>query len=278
MAQTVEEFVEAEVMPTRSTSSRRRTGRSRSTLDPPRAASSDCSASAFLSEYGGLDLDKVSGARSCRSVSRARASLGAAYGAQANLAIDSDRPVRHRRAEGRSTCRAWSSGETHRRLCARASRARAPTRLPRRTRARSRPDGSWVLNGEKMWITNGGFADVFIVFAQADGDQFTAFIVERAFGVVSGNEEHKMGLHGSSTTPILLQDVQGAGGQRARRDRQGTQGRAEHAELRPLQAGRDVQRRMPRGDRRGGQNTRSSASSSAIRSRISAPSSTSSAR
>ena len=58
-----------------------------------------------------------------------------------------------------------------------------------------------------MWITNGGFADVFIVFAQVDGDQFTAFIVERAFGVKSGNEEHKMGLHGSSTTPILLQEV-----------------------------------------------------------------------
>jgi alkylation response protein AidB-like acyl-CoA dehydrogenase len=58
-----------------------------------------------------------------------------------------------------------------------------------------------------MWITNGGFADVFIIFAQADGDQFTAFIVERAFGLKSGNEEHKMGLHGSSTTPLLLQDV-----------------------------------------------------------------------
>jgi alkylation response protein AidB-like acyl-CoA dehydrogenase len=79
--------------------------------------------------------------------------------------------------------------------------------LAARTRATRQPDGGWVLSGEKMWITNGGFADVFIVFAQVDGDQFTAFIVERAFGLVSGNEEHKMGLHGSSTTPILLQDV-----------------------------------------------------------------------
>src|SRR5205807_9129876 len=72
-------------------------------------------------------------------------------------------------------------------------------------------DGSSVLNGEKMWITNGGFADVFIVFAKvvADtGEHFTAFIVERAFpGVSSGKEEHKMGLHGSSTTPLILQDV-----------------------------------------------------------------------
>ena len=71
--------------------------------------------------------------------------------------------------------------------------------------------GSFVLNGEKTWITNGGFADIFIVFAKVidgGGEHFTAFIVERAFnGVTSGNEEHKMGLHGSSTTPVVLQDV-----------------------------------------------------------------------
>jgi alkylation response protein AidB-like acyl-CoA dehydrogenase len=59
-----------------------------------------------------------------------------------------------------------------------------------------------------MWITNGGFADVFIVFAKVDGEHFSAFIVERAFGgVTSGKEEHKMGLHGSSTTAVILQDV-----------------------------------------------------------------------
>ena len=70
------------------------------------------------------------------------------------------------------------------------------------------PDGSYVLTGEKMWITNGGFADVYIVFAKVDGEQFTAFIVERAWaGVSSGKEEHKLGLHGSSTTPVILQDV-----------------------------------------------------------------------
>jgi alkylation response protein AidB-like acyl-CoA dehydrogenase len=69
-------------------------------------------------------------------------------------------------------------------------------------------DGSFILNGEKMWITNGGFADVFIVFAKVDGEHFSCFIVERAFGgVTSGKEEHKMGLHGSSTTAVILQDV-----------------------------------------------------------------------
>jgi alkylation response protein AidB-like acyl-CoA dehydrogenase len=58
-----------------------------------------------------------------------------------------------------------------------------------------------------MWITNGGFADLFVVFAKVDGEQFTAFLVERAFGVKSGKEEHKMGLNGSSTTPLIFQDV-----------------------------------------------------------------------
>jgi alkylation response protein AidB-like acyl-CoA dehydrogenase len=80
--------------------------------------------------------------------------------------------------------------------------------LGAKTRAARQADGSFVLNGEKMWITNGGFADVYIVFAKVDGEHFTAFIVERAFpGVSNGKEEHKMGLHGSSTTPVILQDV-----------------------------------------------------------------------
>ena len=80
--------------------------------------------------------------------------------------------------------------------------------LAARTKATKQADGSWSLTGEKMWISNGGFADLFIVFAKVDGEQFTAFLVERAFpGVSTGNEEHKMGLHGSSTTPVVLQDA-----------------------------------------------------------------------
>src|SRR5947207_472953 len=79
--------------------------------------------------------------------------------------------------------------------------------LGARTRAARQPDGSFILNGEKMWITNGGFADLFVVFAKVDGDQFTALLVERESGVKSGKEEHKMGLHGSSTTALIFQDV-----------------------------------------------------------------------
>jgi len=81
--------------------------------------------------------------------------------------------------------------------------------LAARTRADLSPDGKhYVLNGQKMWITNGGAADVFIVFAKIDGEKFTAFIVERAFGgLISGAEEHKMGIQGSSTTAIYFDNV-----------------------------------------------------------------------
>jgi len=66
---------------------------------------------------------------------------------------------------------------------------------------------NYILNGEKMWITNAGFADLFIVFAKVDGEKFTAFIVERTFpGFAVGAEEHKMGIRGSSTCPLILND------------------------------------------------------------------------
>jgi alkylation response protein AidB-like acyl-CoA dehydrogenase len=76
------------------------------------------------------------------------------------------------------------------------------------TRAELNAEGThYILNGQKMWITNGGFADVYIVFAKIGGEKFTAFIVERTFpGFKPGNEEHKMGIHGSSTTPIFLEN------------------------------------------------------------------------
>ena len=77
-----------------------------------------------------------------------------------------------------------------------------------RTRAVLSADGKhYLLNGEKMWITNAGFADLFIIFAKVDGEKFTAFIVERGFpGFSVGAEEHKMGIRGSSTCPLILND------------------------------------------------------------------------
>lgn len=81
--------------------------------------------------------------------------------------------------------------------------------LAAKTKAILSDDGKhYVLNGQKMWITNAGFAQVYIVFAQIDGDKFTGFIVERDYeGLTLGNEEHKMGIKGSSTRQVFLSDV-----------------------------------------------------------------------
>ena len=155
--------------------------------------------------YGGVELDKVSSLIVSEHVARS-ASFGATYGAQANLVHPADPDVRHRRPE------AAVPAETGVRRVGRRLRAQRIgvgfRRAGRRARATRQPDGSFTLSGEKMWITNGGFADIVIVFAKVDGEHFSAFIVERAFGgVSSGKEEHKLGLHGSSTRPIILQEV-----------------------------------------------------------------------
>ncbi|MFY8005334.1 MAG: acyl-CoA dehydrogenase family protein, partial [Chitinophagaceae bacterium] len=80
--------------------------------------------------------------------------------------------------------------------------------LSAKTTAKLSADGThYILNGQKCWITNGGFADVYTVFAKIDGDKFTAFIVERGFeGFSQGQEEHKMGIKGSSTVQLYFQD------------------------------------------------------------------------
>jgi alkylation response protein AidB-like acyl-CoA dehydrogenase len=81
--------------------------------------------------------------------------------------------------------------------------------LAARTRADLNPEGThYILNGQKMWITNGGAADIFTVFAKIGGEKFTAFLVERSFpGVSSGAEEKKMGIKGSSTTAVYFENV-----------------------------------------------------------------------
>jgi alkylation response protein AidB-like acyl-CoA dehydrogenase len=80
--------------------------------------------------------------------------------------------------------------------------------LAARTRADLSEDGThYILNGQKMWITNGGAADLFTVFAKVGGEKFTAFLVERGFGVKIGAEEQKMGIKGSSTTALFFDNV-----------------------------------------------------------------------
>jgi len=155
--------------------------------------------------YGGVELDKVTSTIVSEGMAQS-ASFGAAFGAQANLTI-LPLSLFGTEAQKRKYLPKLLSGELIGAYCLSESGSGSDA-LGAKTRAMRQSDGSFVLNGEKMWITNGGFADVFIVFAQVDGEHFSAFIVERAFaGVTSGKEEHKMGLHGSSTTAVILQDV-----------------------------------------------------------------------
>ena len=156
-------------------------------------------------ELGGIGLDKVSSVIVGEAVGRV-ASFATTFGAQTGLAITPllcfgtpEQKARYvPKLVSGELIGAYALSESGAGSDALGAKARA-TRLP---------DGSFSLNGEKMWITNGGFADLFIVFAKVDGEAFTAFIVERAFpGVSNGKEEHKLGLHGSSTTPLILQDA-----------------------------------------------------------------------
>ena len=155
--------------------------------------------------YGGVDLDKIATLVVSEEIAK-HASFGATFGAQANLTI---LPIFMfgTVAQKQRYLPGLIAGDVVGAYCLSESGAGSDA-LGAKTRAMKQADGSFVLSGEKMWITNGGFADVYIVFAKVDGEHFTAFIVERQWaGVSSGKEEHKLGLHASSTTPVILQDV-----------------------------------------------------------------------
>jgi alkylation response protein AidB-like acyl-CoA dehydrogenase len=203
MAQTTTEFVDAEVLPVLDRLEQKDWALNRSLLR--RCGELGLLGIAVPEAYGGLDLDKASSLAVVERIGPS-ASFATTFGGQANLTILPlvlfGTPAQKEKYLPRLV-----SGEIVGAYALSESGSGSDA-LAAKTRAVKQPDGSWLLNGEKMWISNGGFADVFIVFAKVDGEQFTAFIVERAFGgVSSGNEEHKMGLHGSSTTPILLQDA-----------------------------------------------------------------------
>ncbi len=113
-----------------------------------------------------------------------------------------------------------------------------------RTRAVLSPDGThYLLNGEKMWISNAGFADLFTVFAKVDGDKFTAFLIEKGTpGLSIGKEEHKLGIRGSSTCPLVLSDCKSAGRKPPRRSRQRPPHCLQHSQHWPLQTRRCLRR------------------------------------
>ena len=277
IAKTTEEFVDLARCCPSSIASNRRTGRSRAQLIK-RAGDLGLLGLSAPEQYGGLDLDKASALVVVEKVG-----AGGVVRHHFRRPIEPVRaaagPLRDRGAEGRLPAAAHrrrsSSAPTRS-----ASRAPGPTRWPRSTRATKQPDGSWSLTGEKMWISNGGFADLFIVFAKVDGEQFTAFLVERAFPA----SQHRQGR--AQDGPARL--VHHAGSScRTRECRPGTSSarsaRGHKVALNTLNYGRFSLGAMCAGGCRGGHRRRralrrAAASSSASRLRASAPSSTSSAR
>ena len=156
-------------------------------------------------EYGGLGLDQTSGGLVAENIGRS-ASFATTLGAESGIGLlpiiyfasDTAKQKYLPKIATGELITAYALTEAGSGSDAMAAKATA----------RLSDDGKeYILNGEKMWITNGGFADIFIVFAKVDGDKFTAFIVERQPGLTSGAEEHKMGIKGSSTTALVLSDV-----------------------------------------------------------------------
>jgi len=156
-------------------------------------------------EYGGLGLDQVAGAIIGEFLGRA-ASYATAMGAQSGIGL---LPIIYYGTEEakKKYLPGIVSGDVITAYALTESGSGSDALAAKATARLSEDGKTYVLNGEKMWITNGGFADVFVVFAKVDGDKFTGFIVERQEGLTSGAEEHKMGIKGSSTTALVLSDV-----------------------------------------------------------------------
>ena len=156
-------------------------------------------------EYGGLGLDQTSGTLVAENFGRA-ASFAVTFGAQTGIGT---LPIVY-----------FGNEETKQKYLpkivtgelvpayALTEAGSGSDALAAKATARLSEDGKfYVLNGEKMWISNAGFADLFIVFAKVDGDKFSGFVVETGEGVKTGEEEHKMGIKGSSTRAVILQDA-----------------------------------------------------------------------
>jgi butyryl-CoA dehydrogenase len=156
-------------------------------------------------EFGGLEMDKVGSTLIVDHIS-VLASFSTAFGAHAGIAtlplVWYGTPEQKQRYLPKLASCEWIGAYG---LSEASSGSDA---MNIRTRATLTPDGAhYILTGEKQWITNGGIADLYTVFAKIDGDKFSAFLVERQTpGLIVGTEEHKLGIHGSSTCPLVLED------------------------------------------------------------------------
>ncbi|MGC2237525.1 MAG: acyl-CoA dehydrogenase family protein [Pyrinomonadaceae bacterium] len=158
-------------------------------------------------EYGGAALDQTAGVIIAEMVGRG-GGFGTTLGAQTSIGL---LPILYFGSE--ELKKKWIppiiAGEKITAYCL-SEAGSGSDALGAKCSARLSEDGTeYILNGEKMWISNGGFADVYIVFAKVDGEKqkFSAFVVERSENCRPGNEEHKMGIKSSSTTPLILSDA-----------------------------------------------------------------------
>jgi alkylation response protein AidB-like acyl-CoA dehydrogenase len=156
-------------------------------------------------EYGGLGLDQTSGALVGENIGRC-ASFATTLGAESGIGL---LPIIYFGTEAAKEkyLPKIATGELITAYALTEAGSGSDAMAAKATAKLSADGTHYVLNGEKMFITNGGFADIFIVFAKVDGDKFSAFIVEKQDGVTPGAEEHKMGIKGSSTTPLVLTDA-----------------------------------------------------------------------
>ncbi len=204
IAQTAEEFAVKEVVPRVKEMEEKKPGVLRELLR--KAAELGLCATDVPQKYGGLELDKISSILVTEKMA-CNGSWAATVGSQAGIGI---LPVAFFGTEAQKEryLPKLASAEWVGAYCL-SEATSASDAMNVKAKATLSSDGKhYILDGTKMWITNGGIADVFVVFAKVDGERFTAFIVERSFpGVSPGAEEHKMGIRGSSTTPLNLESV-----------------------------------------------------------------------
>jgi alkylation response protein AidB-like acyl-CoA dehydrogenase len=203
IGQTTEEFAVNEILPNAEKIEHKDFSISRDLLK--KAGELGLSGVEIPEAYGGLEMDKVTAAVIADRIAK-YAGFCATWGAHSGIGL---LPIVYFGTEEqkRKYLPKLATGEIVG-AYALSEASSGSDALNCRARAALSADGKhYILNGEKMWITNAGFADLFTVFAKIDGDKFTAFLVEKTFpGFSVGAEEHKMGIRGSSTCPIILND------------------------------------------------------------------------
>ena len=203
IARTAEEFAVNEIVPNIEKMERKDFSVSRELLK--KAGELGLSSVEIPEAYGGLEMDKVTAAVIADHIAK-YAGFATTWGGHTGIGT---LPIVYFGTEGQKKryLPRLAAGEIVG-AYALSEASSGSDALNCRARAELAADGKcYVLNGEKMWITNAGFADLFTVFAKVDGEQFTAFLVEKSFpGFSIGAEEHKMGIRGSSTCPVVLND------------------------------------------------------------------------